>query len=272
MCPVIGKQVQSQRRAGTGTGSRTAPPGRVRQYAKRSSPLARLDTTTAATPEGALSGHNESDWHVASGDEEQFAGSGKVKPGRRSDFGDGHDQDDHEALERRPFGSPYRISDFSVPATDDKGHDRHARVTFSPELLNEVVAVVRSGKFPIESVDHFIRVAVFELLRVLEHIEPIENSHLAILETMNRINENVNVVLAYERRAAVAIDSISMLVGRGLTNQARIALHDQLENAKKIKVREVRDRIVSELRSKFKGVLKGTPVKTKVVRRRAGDE
>lgn len=241
------------------TRSGSPPPGRIRQYAPTSSPLSTFNPTSPDTPEGALTAQNSADWHVPTGDERWFQDDDRMR-----EIGIDPVVDDRRS---RRASDKYRASDFWVPATDERGHDKHIDVAFSTEMMNEMAAVVRSRKWPLEDIRHFVRTACFELLRVLEHMEPIENSHVAILEQMNQINEDTNVLLAYERRVQIAIESIELLLGRGMENRARVKLHDQIEAAKAIKDRELREMILERLRSRFRGMLRGKPVDTRPRRR-----
>lgn len=215
---------------------RTKSHGRIRTYLKEDEGRD-WDVESPATVEGRLSDTSHDDWYVP--DPIQLKGQSK-----------------------------YLASDFEVKTEDKHGHDDRTWVRLAKQLLNEIRAIVDSKKFPIKNEQHFLRIAAFELVLVLRKLEPQERNHVAILKGINALNKDTEVVLSYDTMIAESRERIHRLLAAKFNNRARVAVHKLLTWIGQIQSTELRRTYEREIKSEFRGIMKGVPVEVKVEKRR----
>lgn len=241
--------------------SDSLPPGRLRRYSHPDDPHSEWNPHSSATPEGRLSNVNSADWYVPSGDEIHL----RTDDGRLRTTGtDGSSESEYD----HPNQTRYRADDFRVKATNAHDHVASIRVPMTPEMKSTISAIIRSGKLPFgNSPEQFMAVAAYELIQVCLRLEPIADSHAAVLETMNELNRNFRVVVDYDTTIRQSCRTIHDLIERGLKNQARVMVHDLVRTIERIRVRELKDKHRKRVMTEFAGLLKeAKPVSGRPVR------
>lgn len=238
------------------------PPGRIRQYLPPDDPNSEWNQRSPETPEGRLSGLKESDWSVPQGDEPYLRDDDGSRSGSRSGNGEGQQYDKR-----------YRAEDFHVATINSYDHQVTISVPMTREMLVRVQTILRSKRLPFSSRENFVNVAVFELIQICNRLEPLPDSHIAVLESMNDLNHNFKVMVDYDYTIRQSCRVIHDLVEQRLKNNARIMVHDLLRDIQRIKSREVREkhrkRVVEEFGSLIGEAkpVSGRPVRTNKKRR-----
>jgi hypothetical protein len=164
----------------------------------------------------------------------------------------------------------FNPEDWHAPAKDDNGHTDRLMVDFHPAIIDELSAHCNSGNFPLgRSVKQAVRVAVFEFLQILRKLQPLPDSHMVLIEQATLLNSHAQVAFGYEEQFAVGRKNANKYIAMGAKNQARKLVHDLITVAKKIPVRELRDKYRTELEYEFRSLLKTSNVaKTNVKKNR----
>lgn len=152
--------------------------------------------------------------------------------------------------------SRYNPEDWYAPSKNEHDHGERLIVEFPHAVLDELTNYVNSGKFPLgRSVKQAVRVAVLEFLFVLRKLEPIPNSHMALIETMTFLNANSAITSQYEEQFTTGRANIYRLSAMGAVNEARKLVHDLIALAKKIPAKDLRAKYMQDLRREFRGLL-----------------
>lgn len=109
-----------------------------------------------------------------------------------------HDDSRHPAATRLPIwetdgdGQPnvttkYNPADFIVPGNDHQGHSERVWCRVQPLVERQVDVVLRSKKFPFRTKGDIIRWSVVHGLKVLERLEPQDNSFMSRIVVIDEI-------------------------------------------------------------------------------------
>jgi len=205
--------------------------GRVRSYLP-SGDGREWDTDSRSTVEGRLSSPQSDDWFVP------------------------------DPVELEQSKRKYLASDFETKTKNKFDHSSEkVWVRFTPELSNEIDSIISSHKFPIKNKQALIRIAVHELILILRKLEPQPDNHVALLESINALSNNIETILSHDEVINTNRQKIRMLIAHNMTNKARVEAHKLLASIERIQSKELRDRYMFDVKSEFRGIMKGVPVR-----------
>lgn len=152
--------------------------------------------------------------------------------------------------------SKFNDEDWFVPTKDEAGHPSHVpSFDVHPAVVEEIMAHVESGNFPLRSMRHFWLVAGIELLRVLHKLHPLKNSHISIIDAALSLNKHAEITASYERVFSEGRNRVEKLVGIGAENEARKLAQQLIVIAKRIPAVELRDRYAGDMEHDFRELL-----------------
>lgn len=151
----------------------------------------------------------------------------------------------------------YNPEDWHAPAKDERGHSNSLRIEFPPEVMEELSKHVLSGRYPLgNSIQQAIRVSVWEFLQILRRLEPVRDSNMELIETLNALSHHAEITTGYESKFRDGKEAANKLLGMGAWNEARKLVADMLVLAKNIPSKELKSKYVGDLKNEFKGLLK----------------
>lgn len=205
-----------------------------------------------ATSEGRMVDSDNPMWYMPDGDEPHMRR-------RRSGI---------KAREIRSADQVGRFhrSDFSVRASDERGHHKSLQVSMPEQMRNELVAICDSKVFPARNAEALARSLIYDGIMILHQIARqdglvIPNSHPQHLEALAVLNRDMQATIAYDERLEQACEQVRVLRDGGYRNTARSKVHEVLGVVRKIPNSEVRTRWIVRIEEEFGRLMRGRPAK-----------
>lgn len=145
----------------------------------------------------------------------------------------------------------YDPTEFSIPASDDKGHSEKLWVKLPPEYAHEITAIVHSPLFPWTTPAALIRWCIHHGLKFLFSLKVEHPNHFAMIEANNRIVQRYELASAFGRSIERASEQVNTLIAQGAKAEAARMINELRASAKKMPPGFWRDKYIGDIETRF---------------------